>query len=48
MLKTIRNSFLKRKQSNLKVTPGESLRDAIIKAEIESAQASDYAAGNTT
>ena len=37
-----------RKKSQLKVTPGENVRDAIIQAGIKAAEESGYAAGNTT
>ena len=45
MLKT---PFLKRKKLELKATPGENIRDAIIKAGLKAAEESGYAAGNTT
>ena len=48
MLKYIKNRFPKRKKLELKVTPGENVRDAIIKAGIKAAEESGYAAGNTT
>ena len=48
MLKHIKNRFPKRKKSELKVTPGENVRDSIIKAGIKAAEESGYAAGNTT
>ena len=48
MLKYIKNRFPKRKELELKVTPGENVRDAIIKAGIKAAEESGYAAGNTT
>lgn len=38
----------KNKKSELYLTPGENVRDAIIKAGIKTAQESGYAAGNTT
>jgi hypothetical protein len=46
MLKTIKKRF--RKKSELKLTPGENVRDAIIQAGIKTAQESGYAAGNQT
>lgn len=48
MLKHIKNRLPKRKKSELKVTPGENVRDAIIKAGIKAAEESGYAAGNQT
>jgi len=48
MLKHIKNRLPKRKKSELKVTPGENVRDAIIKAGIKAAEESDYAPGNST
>ena len=48
MLKKIKNHFRKEKISKLKVTPGESVRDAMIKAGIKAVEDSGYAAGNTT
>ena len=48
MLKKIKNHFRKQKISKLKVTPGESVRDAMIKAGIKAVEDSGYAAGNTT
>ena len=48
MLKKIRNKISKRKKSELRVTPGENVRDAIIKAGIKAAEESGYAAGNKT
>jgi hypothetical protein len=44
MLKKINNKLFKRQKSELQVTPGENVRDAIIKAGIEAAEK----AGNTT
>ena len=38
----------KNKKSELYITPGENIRDAIIQAGIKTAQDSAYAAGNTT
>lgn len=46
MLKTIKKVF--RKKLELKTTPGESIRDAIIEAGIKAAQESEYVAGNST
>jgi len=48
MLKTVKNRFRKRNKSALKGTPGENVRDAIIKAGLKAAEESGYAAGNTT
>lgn len=48
MLKKIKKHFRKQKISKLKVTPGESVRDAMIKAGIKALEESGYAAGNTT
>lgn len=48
MLKNIRNKFRKQKKLELKGTPGENIRDAIIKSGLKAAEQSDYAAGNTT
>lgn len=48
MLKKVQNQFRKQKKSQLKGTPGENVRDAIIKAGLQAAQESGYAAGNTT
>jgi hypothetical protein len=48
MLKKIKNSFRKQKKSKLNITPGEGVRDAIIKAGIKTAEESGYAAGNQT
>lgn len=48
MLKKIINKISRRKKSELQVTPGESVRDAMITAGIKAAQESGYAAGNTT
>lgn len=48
MLKIIKNHFRKQKISKLKVTPGKSVRDAMIKAGIKAVEESGYAAGNTT
>ena len=46
MLKNIKQVF--RKKSKLELTPGENVRNAIIKAEIETAKKYGYTAGNTT
>ena len=48
MLKYIQNRLSKRKESELNGTPGENIRDAIIKTGIKAAEESGYAAGNTT
>lgn len=48
MLKKIKKHFRKQKISKLKVTPGESVRDAMIKAGIKAVEESGYAASNTT
>lgn len=48
MLKNIKNRLGNRKKSELRGTPGESVRDAIIKAGIKTAENSGYAAGNLT
>jgi len=48
MLKEINNRISERKISELKLTPGENVRDAIIKAGIKTAEESAYAAGNNT
>jgi hypothetical protein len=48
MLKEINNRISERKKSELKLTPGENIRDAIIKAGIKTAEESAYAAGNNT
>ena len=45
MLKIIKNN---RKSSELNGTPGENVRDAIIKAGLKAAEESGYAAGNQT
>ena len=42
------NRISERKKSELKATPGENVRDAIIKAGIKAAEESAYAAGNNT
>jgi hypothetical protein len=44
----IKNRFAKRKKSELRGTPGETVRDAIIKAGMKAAEESGYAAGNMT
>lgn len=46
MLKNIKKVF--RKESKLEGTPGENIRDAIIKTGIKTAEESGYAAGNNT
>ena len=48
MIKNIKKRLDIRKKSELKVTPGENVRDAIIKAGIKAAEESGYAAGNST
>ena len=48
MLKKVINKISRREKSELQVTPGESVRDAIIKAGVKAAEDSAYAAGNTT
>jgi len=48
MLKNIKNPLPRREKLELKGTPGENVRDAIIKAGIKTAQESGYAAGNQT
>jgi hypothetical protein len=48
MLNSIKNRLPKRKKSELKVTLGENVREAIIKAGIKTAEESGYAAGNPT
>ena len=48
MLKNIKNKKYTNKTSDLKTSPGEIIRDEIIKAGIKAAQESGYAAGNTT
>lgn len=48
MLKKVINKISRREKSELQVTPGESVRDAIIKAGIKAAENSAYTAGNTT
>jgi hypothetical protein len=48
MLKHIQTPLLKRKKLELKGTPGENIRDAIIKAGLKAAEESGYAAGNPT
>lgn len=48
MLKNIKNQLRKRQKLELKGTPGENVRDAIIKAGIKAAEESGYAAGNPT
>lgn len=46
MLKKIKKIF--RNKSKLALTPGEQVRDSLIKAGIEAAKESGYAAGNVT
>lgn len=46
MLKKIKNHFRKQKISKLKVIPGESVRDAMIKAGIKAIKESGYVADN--
>ena len=48
MFNKLKNKIYRRKKSFLKLTPGENIRDAIIKAGIKTAEESGYAAGNTT
>ena len=48
MLKNVKNRLRNRKKSELKVTPGEEVRDAIIRAGIKAAEESGYTAGNQT
>lgn len=48
MLKKIHNRIIKRKKSELEVTPGENVRDAIIAAGLKTAEESGYAVGNMT
>lgn len=48
MLKKFTNKIDKRKKSELKVTPGEHVRDRIINAAVQAAQESAYVAGNNT
>ena len=48
MLKKIKNRISKRKISELKNSPGESIRDAMISAGIKAVQESAYVAGNNT
>jgi hypothetical protein len=48
MLKGINNKISGRKKSKLKLTPGENIRDAIIKAGMKTVEESAYAAGNNT
>ena len=42
MLKNVQNRFRKRRKSELKGTPGENVRDAIIKAGLKAAEESGY------
>lgn len=46
MLKKVNHVISKRKKSELNVTPGENVRDAIVRAGIQAAEESAYAAGN--
>jgi hypothetical protein len=48
MLKKLKHQIIRQKNSKLEGTPGEDVRDAMIKAGIEAAKESGYAAGNTT
>jgi len=48
MLPNITNKIVRKRKSELQVTPGENVRDAIIKAGLKAAEESGYAAGNTT
>jgi len=48
MLKKRNNRLSERKKSELKVTLGENVRDAIIKAGLEAVEESAYVAGNKT
>lgn len=48
MLKNIKNRIRTKKTTDLKGSPGENVRDAMIQAGIKAAQESGYAAGNTT
>lgn len=44
----LKKKIIKKHESKLYITPGESIRDAMIKAGIKTAEESAYAAGNTT
>jgi hypothetical protein len=46
MLKGVRNRIFKRKKCELKTTPGENIRDAVINSGIKAVQESAYALGN--
>ena len=48
MLKKQNIRASKREESELKITPGESVRDAIIQAGMKAAEEAGYAAGNKT
>lgn len=48
MLKKIKNYFIKRKISKLKVTPRQIVRVAMIQSRIKAIRKSGYAAINTT
>lgn len=48
MLKNIRSFSFRQKKSELQDTPGETLRDSIIKAGIKVAEEVNYKAGNNT
>jgi len=44
----LNNKISERKKSELKLTPGENVRDALIKAGMKTAEEAAYAAGNNT
>ena len=48
MLKKFTNKIYNRKKLELKVTPGEQVKDGIINAAVQAAQESAYVAGNNT
>ncbi len=48
MFKDTKNQFGKRKKVELKNTPGETVRDAILSAGVKVTEESAYAAGNST
>ena len=48
MIRRINNRISERKKSELRGTPGENVRDAIIRAGMKAAEESGYAAGNNT
>jgi hypothetical protein len=48
MLKKIKNIISERKKSELRLTPGENVRDAIIKAGIKTTEESAYLTSNYT